>query len=105
MIPLTIGTIACVLLIQRHEERWLTEEFLPRCSPIAIAALLLTLVLIFAFQADNILGKAWHVLLIAVPLIFASLSERIARLCRHAECGSALFGGRARGADRSEQLL
>jgi len=32
-------------------------------------ALLATLVLIFAFQADNILGKPLHVLLIAVPIL------------------------------------
>jgi len=35
---------------------------------VTIAALLGTLVLIFAFQADNITGKLSHVLLIAVPI-------------------------------------
>jgi len=69
VIPLSIGTIARVLLVQRHGEQWFTQDFLPRFSPITITALLLTLVLIFAFQADNILGKAWHVLLIAVPIL------------------------------------
>ena len=69
VIPLTIGTIMRVFLIRHHGERWFMNVFLPRCSPITIAALLLTLVLIFAFQADNILGKAWHVLLIAVPIL------------------------------------
>ena len=34
-----------------------------------ITALLLTLVLIFAFQADNIIGKPWHVALIAIPIL------------------------------------
>ena len=33
-----------------------------------ITALLATLVLIFAFQADNITGRFFHVLLIAVPI-------------------------------------
>ncbi len=69
VIPLSIGTIARVLLVQRHGEQWFTQDFLPRFSPITITALLLTLVLIFAFQADNILEKAWHVLLIAVPIL------------------------------------
>ena len=32
------------------------------------SALLATLVLIFAFQADNITGRFFHVLLIAVPI-------------------------------------
>ena len=34
----------------------------------AFGALLATLVLIFAFQADNITGRLFHVLLIAVPI-------------------------------------
>ena len=32
-------------------------------------ALLATLVLIFAFQAENITGKTWHVALIAIPIL------------------------------------
>jgi ACR3 family arsenite transporter len=39
-------------------------------APVTIGALLLTLVLIFAFQADNITGKTSHVALIAVPIVF-----------------------------------
>ena len=34
-----------------------------------MTALLATLVLIFAFQADNILNKPLHVALIAVPIL------------------------------------
>ena len=41
---------------------------LPKFAPVTIAALLATLVLIFAFQADNITGRFFHVLLIAVPI-------------------------------------
>ncbi len=37
--------------------------------PITTLALLATLVLIFAFQADNITGRWFHVLLIAVPIL------------------------------------
>jgi arsenite transporter len=40
-----------------------------RFGSVGIAALLLTLVLIFAFQADNIANKWTHVLLIAVPIL------------------------------------
>ena len=42
---------------------------LPRFAPITISALLLTLVFIFAFQAQNILGKTFHVVLIAIPIL------------------------------------
>ena len=70
VIPLTIGTIARLWLIRQYGERWFTESFLPRFAPVTISALLLTLVLIFAFQADNILTKPWHVALIAIPILF-----------------------------------
>jgi ACR3 family arsenite transporter len=36
---------------------------------VTIVALLITLVLIFAFQADNILSKPLHVVLIAIPIL------------------------------------
>jgi ACR3 family arsenite transporter len=69
VIPLTIGTIARTGLTSHYGDRWFTERFLPRFSPLTISALLLTLVLIFAFQADNILTKPWHVALIAIPIL------------------------------------
>lgn len=70
VIPLTVGTLLRVWLIRRYGARWFTDRFLPRFAPVTITALLLTLVLIFAFQADNILTKPWHVALIAVPIVF-----------------------------------
>jgi ACR3 family arsenite transporter len=42
---------------------------LPRFAPVSMAALLATLVLIFAFQAENITTKTLHVALIAVPIL------------------------------------
>ena len=44
------------------------DVLLPRFAPVTIVALLLTLVFIFAFQAQNIMGKTVHVVLIAVPI-------------------------------------
>jgi ACR3 family arsenite transporter len=41
---------------------------LPKFAPVTIAALLATLVLIFAFQADNITGRFFNVVLTAVPI-------------------------------------
>ncbi len=70
VIPLTIGTILRVWFTRQYGRRWFTEHFLPRFAPITMIALLLTLVLIFAFQADNILAKPWRVVLIAVPILF-----------------------------------
>jgi len=69
VIPLSIGTAFRWWLIQQHGQNWFEQSFLPRFAPVTITALLLTLILIFAFQADNIIGKPWHVALIAVPIL------------------------------------
>jgi ACR3 family arsenite transporter len=68
VVPLVAGTILRSLLIKRGGRAWFEGELLPRFAPVTIAALLATLVLIFAFQADNITGRLSHVLLIAIPI-------------------------------------
>ena len=87
VIPLTAGTILRAWLIRRHGKLWFEETLLPRFAPVTIAALLATLVLIFAFQADNITAKFFHVALIAVPILLqvylnSSLAYGLMRLFR-----------------------
>ncbi len=69
VIPLTVGTLVRAWLIRRHGKEWFETRLLARFSPVTIAALLATLVFIFAFQADNITGKFFHVVLIAIPIL------------------------------------
>ncbi|MCL4736526.1 MAG: ACR3 family arsenite efflux transporter [Candidatus Omnitrophica bacterium] len=69
VIPLAAGTLSRVWLIRKHGERWFNEVFLAHFHPVAVIALLATLVLIFAFQADNITGRFFHVVLIAIPIL------------------------------------
>ncbi|HRB17892.1 MAG TPA: arsenical-resistance protein, partial [Nitrospira sp.] len=69
VIPLIVGAGLRLWLVRRYGLRWMEEQFLPRFAPVTIAALLLTLVCIFAFQSQNILGKTVHVVLIAVPIL------------------------------------
>jgi ACR3 family arsenite transporter len=66
--PLTAGTLLRLFLIRRHGRAWFENSLLPKFAPVTISALLATLVLIFAFQADNITGRFFHVVLIAVPI-------------------------------------
>ena len=68
VIPLTAGTILRAWLVQKHGREWFEKTLLPRFAPLTITALLATLVCIFAFQADNITGRFFHVLLIAIPI-------------------------------------
>ena len=69
VIPLVLGAVSRSLLIHRRGERWFKERFLARFHPVTVVALLVTLVMIFAFQADNLTTRAFHVLLIAVPIL------------------------------------
>jgi ACR3 family arsenite transporter len=68
VVPLVAGTLLRFILVSQRGVTWFETALLPRFAPITIAALLGTLVLIFAFQADNITGRFFHVALIAVPI-------------------------------------
>jgi len=69
VIPLAAGWITRTVLLRSHGQEWFEGKFLPKFHPVMIGALLLTLVLIFAFQAENLTGRWLAVLLIAVPII------------------------------------
>ncbi len=69
VIPLALGSVSRVVLLRSKGRAWFEHRFLPFFHPITTLALLATLVLIFAFQADNITGRWTHVLLIAVPIL------------------------------------
>ena len=69
VIPLAAGWLSRVLIIKTKGREWFETHFMPKFRPITILALLATLVLIFAFQAENILTKWPVVLLLAVPIV------------------------------------
>ena len=69
VVPLVAGVLLRQWFVRTRGTTWFEAELLPRFAPISMLALLATLVLIFAFQADNILGKPLHVALIAVPIL------------------------------------
>lgn len=68
VIPLALGSLSRVWLMKWKGVEWFEKKYLPFFHPVTIVALLATLVLIFAFQADNITRTGGHVLLIAVPI-------------------------------------
>ena len=69
VVPLVAGVITQRVLIKRRGEEWFKKEFLPKLKPVSIVALLVTLVLLFAFQGQNILSNPLIILLAAVPLV------------------------------------
>lgn len=68
-IPLAVGAALRHGLAWRKGRAWLEDAFLPRFAPVTVTALLATLVMIFAFQADNITKRFLHVILIAIPIL------------------------------------
>jgi ACR3 family arsenite transporter len=87
VIPLLVGGALRRWLIKSRGVEWFEKELLPRFAPVTISALLATLVLIFAFQADNITSRYFHVALIAVPILVqvyfnAGLAYSLMRLLR-----------------------
>jgi ACR3 family arsenite transporter len=69
VVPLAAGGVSRAVLVRRRGRAWFEDVLLPRLKPVSVAALLATLVLIFAFQGDVIVGKLSHIVLIAVPLL------------------------------------
>jgi arsenite transporter len=69
VIPLAAGWLTRTLLLKSHGKQWFEERFLARFHPVTVMSLLLTLVLIFAFQAENLTTRWLAVLLLAVPII------------------------------------
>ena len=87
VIPLAAGVALRQWLVRRRGKKWFEQELLPRFAPVGMMALLATLVLIFGFQADNILGKPLAVVLIAIPILIqvyfnSSLTYGLMRLFR-----------------------
>jgi arsenite transporter len=68
VIPLAAGWLTRTALLKTRGKDWFERSFLPKFHPVTILALLLTLVLIFAFQAENLTHRWFAVLLLAVPI-------------------------------------
>lgn len=69
VIPLAGGILTRNYVIKAHGEEYFNKAFIPKFNNVTIGGLLLTLVLIFSFQGDVILGNPLHIVLIAIPLI------------------------------------
>tara|TARA_B110000046_G_scaffold27519_1_gene27956 strand:- start:4599 stop:5627 length:1029 start_codon:yes stop_codon:yes gene_type:complete len=68
VVPLLVGFLSRVFLIKIKGVDWFSNVFLPHLKPISILALLVTLVLLFAFQGKTIISNPFIVVLIAIPL-------------------------------------
>jgi len=69
VVPLALGALSRLVLVRLKGAAWFENRFVAFFHPITTIALLGTLVLIFAFQADNITHRFLHVVLLAIPIL------------------------------------
>jgi ACR3 family arsenite transporter len=67
-LPLVAGIYSRYWIFKHKGRQWFENEFLHYLSPVAVSALLLTLVLLFAFKGELIVNNPLHIFLIAIPL-------------------------------------
>jgi ACR3 family arsenite transporter len=86
-LPLVAGYFSRRWIIRARGEAWFKQKFLHVLTPITIIALLATLVLLFSFKGEVILGNPLTILWIAIPLFIQTnlifwLGYSLARLLR-----------------------
>lgn len=67
--PLVAGYLSRRWILAAKGEVWFRERFLHMLTPVTITALLVTLILLFSFKGEVILGNPLIILWISIPLI------------------------------------
>jgi ACR3 family arsenite transporter len=73
VIPLGAGYLTRQAVIKRRGIEWFSNVFMKRLAPITPIGLIITLVLLFAFQGNVIIANPLHIVLIAIPLILQTV--------------------------------
>jgi len=72
-LPLAAGYASRRWIIKAKGRDWFEQKFLHVLTPITIVALLATLVLLFSFKGETILGDPLTILWIAIPLFIQTM--------------------------------
>jgi ACR3 family arsenite transporter len=100
-LPLVAGYFSRRLIIRRKGLEWFQRKFLPVLTPVSIAALLVTLVLLFSLKGGVILGNPLTIIWIAVPLFIQTvlifslgyfLVSRLLKLSYHDAAPASMIG-------------
>lgn len=72
-LPLIAGYFSRKLIIKYKGIEWFNAKFLRWLTPVSITALLITLILLFSFKGEVIIGNPLTILWIAIPLIIQTV--------------------------------
>lgn len=100
VVPLAGGIITRTSVIKSKGEEYFNTRFITKFNNVTIGGLLLTLVIIFAFQGEVILNNPLHILLIAIPLtiqtffifFIAYLASRKLKLAHNIAAPAGMIG-------------
>ncbi len=68
-IPFAFGFLTRLFLLRVKSKEWYERVFLPKISPLALIALLYTIVVMFVLKGQFIVSLPMHVVRIAIPLL------------------------------------
>lgn len=100
-LPLVAGYFSRKWIIKSKGLAWFNTKFLYRLTPVSIAALLATLVLLFSFKGEIIVGYPLTIVWIAIPLFIQTVVifslgyfvlARLLKISYHDAAPSAMIG-------------
>ena len=100
VIPLVGGVLTRSIVVKNKGLDYFENTFLKRFDNVTIIGLLLTLILIFAFQGEVIVNNPLHIVLIAIPLTFqtfliffiAYLAAKVLKLPHNVAAPAGMIG-------------